>query len=737
MANNWKSMSEMVTGLMLKTMDDPKWKLKIPPESVNPSSLCPPYHEIVPLARDGKDIGQIALIVGTQPVNDALQMANTASPEILPTVWLTRLDKIAVRAQAGFKMEDLVHALKNGDETVDIASLMKIAADLDMGYGDMTSMSAIKPTEAVWRKTGYAPWDENFNGLPEASLTVIGATPGVGKCLAKGTKVLLIDGTLKNVEDVLVGDKLMGPDSLPRTVKSISSGMEMMYWVRQNRGIDYRVNESHILSLKKSHTQYNQSHGDVVNISVRDWLGKSNYFKKEHKGYKVAVEYTYTNVEVEPYFMGLWLGDGSSADVSVYNVDKPVIDYLYEYANRLGKKISIGDTGKDCHSYSIVNDGGRWDGVSLQEMLFSFGVKNNKHIPHVYKSNYSDVRWELLAGLIDSDGYYNPKNNTYEITQKREVLAKDIKFLCDSLGLRTSITTKIAQAQTGQPMDVFRVTINGDLSKCPIRVERKRQLRTGRVDSTMTGIRIEKDAVDVYYGFTLDKDGLFLLEDMTVTHNTTLMIQIVQSMIKLKENKKKKAAIFTLEMTMGQITKRALDMADMTDAERDRVLLADGSFNVEQVYTIASRTASQHDLCMIAIDFADQLIEGEQTEAMMGTIYRSLAQLAKKTGIPVVLISQLNRQTYDGAGIPKINHLRYSGMAEAMSALIVLIYNPTNTVVSLNTKPDNRLVAASGKAYLIVGKARYGYKHGKPGAVMVDFDGATGWGTTSLGWLEL
>ena len=69
------------------------------------------------------------------------------------------------------------------------------------------------------------------------------------------------------------------------------------------------------------------------------------------------------------------------------------------------------------------------------------------------------------------------------------------------------------------------------------------------------------------------------------------------------------------------------------------------------------------------------LVEGEQSEAVMGVIYRSLAMLAKTTGVPVILICQLNRTQYTG-GIPKINHIRYSGMAEMMSSLILLLYNP-------------------------------------------------------------
>ena len=75
---------------------------------------------------------------------------------------------------------------------------------------------------------------------------------GRAGCLALGTKVLMYDSTYKNVEDVVVGNLLMGVDSTPRTVLNLKRGREQMYWIRQNKGLDYRVNASHILSLKNT-----------------------------------------------------------------------------------------------------------------------------------------------------------------------------------------------------------------------------------------------------------------------------------------------------------------------------------------------------------------------------------------------------------------------------------------------------------------------------------------------------
>ena len=105
------------------------------------------------------------------------------------------------------------------------------------------------------------------------------APTAAGKCLARGTPVLMFDGSVKDVEDVVVGDLLMGPDSKPRRVTSLARGREYMsfiaqYW-RDAEGCwktsSYVVNDSHILSLRKD--------GKVVNLSVRDY----NLFREKYR----------------------------------------------------------------------------------------------------------------------------------------------------------------------------------------------------------------------------------------------------------------------------------------------------------------------------------------------------------------------------------------------------------------------------------------------------------------------
>lgn len=263
------------------------------------------------------------------------------------------------------------------------------------------------------------------------------------------------------------------------------------------------------------------------------------------------------------------------------------------------------------------------------------------------------------------------------------------------------------------------------------------------------------DPIDEYVG-GIPKAGLSVMAGGTGIGKTTLALKVGLEMVRLydgrKNTKKKgpkygdkkyvdvaaekgKIAIFSLEMLLSQVMARYLNLdQSITKEERSRILATESAYTVGEIYAVAARAAANENLKAIIIDFADMLVEGEQSEAVMGVIYRSLAVLAKTTGVPVILICQLNRNQYQG-GIPKINHIRYSGMAEMMSALILILYNPSATVA--DTQASSILPYYTDKGYIIVGKSRFGFRMGKPGAIQVGFEGETGWGEIGYHYFDV
>lgn len=397
-------------------------------------------------------------------------------------------------------------------------------------------------------KNPILSFDRYLGGAPAyGKMTTFSALASCGKCLGKGTKVMMYDGTFKNVEDIKVGEQLMGIDSTPRNVLNTVVGSEQMYWIRQSNAEDYRVNESHILSLKKIvQPTYKSSivngkrvvdrskklsgrKEETVNISVKDLI--NNYTKnsiyKRFKGYRPdALNFDHIKTEplnIEPYMLGLWLGDGTSAKPEITNIDEEIIKYIYDFAETNNCKVTINSKENKTDRFNIVTDRGQ-DNPFLIE-LKNYNLINNKHIPFDYKYSKLNERLELLAGLIDSDGSLN-NNTRYDIIQKNKELAENIMFVAKSCGLHCTMTTKKCSIKsTGFEGNYYRLQINGNINIIPVKVKRKQQkeIKTNRV-TTYSSIKVEKDIVDNFYGFEIDGDSLFLLGDFTVTHNTSLAL---------------------------------------------------------------------------------------------------------------------------------------------------------------------------------------------------------------------
>lgn len=444
-------------------------------------------------------------------------------------------------------------AKKKETEEVELSAIDKMYAKYrktDQIFEAPKSLEDID-TSVERLKNPFLSFDRYLGGAPAyGKITTYSAFASCGKCLGKGTKIMMYDGTFKNVEDIEVGEQLMGSDSTPRNVLSLARGQEQMYWIRQHNAIDYRVNESHILSLKKivqpQYSSYTKDkkrvidHGNIlhdrkeniVNISVKDLITKEskNSVYKTYKGYRAgSIDFSHIDKEdflkIPPYLLGLWLGDGTSTKPEITNIDAEIINYLYQYAEDNNQKITVYSEDNKTPRYNIVTDRGQ-DNPFLQ-YLQHYKLINNKHIPFDYMFSNIENRLELLAGLLDSDG--NIDNNTrFEITQKSDILAENIVTLARSCGLHVIVTKKKSSIKKLNFEGIYnRVQISGDILRIPVKVERKKpKERDCKRNTIYSAIKIEKDIVDNYYGFEIDGDKLFLLEDLTVTHNTSLALAI-------------------------------------------------------------------------------------------------------------------------------------------------------------------------------------------------------------------
>lgn len=368
-------------------------------------------------------------------------------------------------------------------------------------------------------------------------------------CHASGHPILMFDGSIKNVEDVVVGDQLMGPDSLPRTVLALARGRQEMRRIIPNNAESFVVNLDHkILSrvTRHNHKDFPSSQSRDEVITIRQYEDGSNWYRHLHKLQFASVHFPTAKQEIDPYILGLLLGDGCvlNGTVSLTTMDPEIQIAFTSYLEMLGIVVRIqkksGNKAVALHSVDILAN--RSIPNRLTAKLRSLSMMGRyaweKSIPFAYKVADRQQRLEILAGLLDTDSHYSSRDNTFQFCTTSPQLAEDVKFIVRSLGLRGQILTRDTPSGRG----AYIIHISGAIDEIPTRVTRKRANASKKQkDCKVMGFVVEKLPEDNYYGFTLDGDHLYLDGNFVIHHNTGKSLVIggfCQSVFKQWANQK-------------------------------------------------------------------------------------------------------------------------------------------------------------------------------------------------------
>jgi P4 family phage/plasmid primase-like protien len=399
-------------------------------------------------------------------------------------------------------------------------------------------------------------------------------------CFAKDTPILMYDGKVKPIQDIQIDDVLMGDDSTPRNVLKLYRGHSDMYEVIPIKGKSFIVNGDHDLAAVSTNqiaiskdrnkfvvnwVEYDKEKCMKTRTKTFDTEEERNNFKDKLEGrkdivkkddkiiinmrqylslpknvqrfihlYRTGVEYPEKEVPLDPFLVGYWLGDGTSCHSSITTEDKPIVDYLYEkYGDNCDVHISQEEGKGNAKTYSICKKDKTSDFCFYSE-LRKLGIINNKRIPDIYKNNSREVRMQVLAGLMDSDGHHQKTANEFEITLKNEALMDDVISLARSLGfacykyIKKGTWTHKGVKKTGK---YFRTYIVGEgLEDIPTKLTRKvatkRSCPRNPLHVNFTVKRVEDND---FYGFELDANNLFVMGDTyTVQKNSNGKSKILE-----------------------------------------------------------------------------------------------------------------------------------------------------------------------------------------------------------------
>lgn len=356
------------------------------------------------------------------------------------------------------------------------------------------------------------------------------------ECFGKGTKVIMSDYTIKNIEDIQVGDFVLGLDGSPQEVMHTTQGIDDLYQIHQKRGIDYIVNSKHKLYLE-ARPRTGGVPDKIVLETAPEYLELSNYKKRTTYGKSnQAINNKKDLCDLDPYYLGLWLGNGwaESPNRVIVNTVKDI--EIYNYVIDYFKSINLNPTISECSNTKqcvrILGSTKEYTNI-LRQSYSKYSLINNKHIPKEVFYSTLDYKLKVLAGLIDTDGSLN-KNLRYDISQSRPELASQIAMLARSCGFEVQESIKVPKSGYGKGKTQYILNIKGNINTIPAKIKRKISTIERFNTTNSTGIEIKKLSIGEYYGITLKSynsptDNLFLLEDFTIVHNCGLWPQFTKA----------------------------------------------------------------------------------------------------------------------------------------------------------------------------------------------------------------
>ena len=164
---------------------------------------------------------------------------------------------------------------------------------------DLYKLALKSTSQRLYPNYANCDWTTNAGYDKEDPRTYF-ATMG---CHAINTPIIMADGTRKMVQDIEVGDKIMGVNNTVRTVESLIRGNGKLFKISQSRGEDYIVNEGHVLALEYSSKRkyMGYSKGDKLTMTVHDFMQIPASQRRHFKGYKDSYELEEKEFAIPPY----------------------------------------------------------------------------------------------------------------------------------------------------------------------------------------------------------------------------------------------------------------------------------------------------------------------------------------------------------------------------------------------------------------------------------------------------
>jgi len=360
---------------------------------------------------------------------------------------------------------------------------------------------------------------------------------GTGKALCLNTKIPTPSGwtTMGNIK---VGDKVFDENG---GICNVTFATEVQY---DRNCFDVKFSDGTVIIADEEHLWSTQTKNERKYSCTGQVRATKDILNTLHQNHSVkvagALDLDESELPIDPYVLGVWLGDGDSKRAYLTCVEPELVSHV----EQAGCSMSPISSGTKAQRYGM-GQGSRMghynrtseqyvDGDSLQCKIRNLGLLSNKHIPTSYLRSSIEQRTALLQGLMDTDGYIDHRTGSCEVVSSIYELSHDIFELVVSLGIKATMNesdSKVYGRVVGRRwricfnpgINVFRLTRKLEkINKNPRSTIKLRYIVsiTPRETTPVRCIQVDSDS------------RLYLASDaMIATHNTHLACAIATEVI--------------------------------------------------------------------------------------------------------------------------------------------------------------------------------------------------------------